>query len=728
MYYIHPILILEYIAMFLSGPFRFEGDLSISILVYGENSMFRTTLKHPVFPGTLKIGLIAAVLVLVCIAPVFASTAAEPAVGWKYHGELNNTGLYNDGGFRPNGHELWNVSGDTGSDIEMVESSPAVVNGVVYVTDRGDTGHHLFAINATTGAIKWEKTLPDKSFTSPAVANGMVYVGTGWPGEAVTGHFYAFNASTGGSVWSKTLPNSPMGSSPAVAYGNVYVGRGDHHVSAWNAITGAAVWTYGTPGAVYSSPAVYNGTVYFSSPDTSGGDNIYAVNATTGINVWDAKNASGYDGTFTDAGSVLGSSPAVANGVLYIGGYAGVYAFDANTGAQLRKFHDTVGSYYLSTPAVANGLVYFGTHGASPHKFYALFANNFSVKWRNLTPDNTDMDSSPAIANGVVYVTSDRGNNDAKGFLYAWNATTGAPIWKFLPVGAGGTSSGPAVANGVVYFGTWWNGLYAVGTEPVVPLPTVTGISPTKGPTSGSSLVTVTGTGFTSATTVKFGTVAGTSLTVNSSTKITIRSPAHAAGIVDVRVTTPGGTSAIVAGDKFTYVARPIVSSISPTKGSTAGGTVVTVTGTGFTGATVVKFGTVAGTSRTVNSSTKITIKSPAHAAGIFDVTVTTPGGTSVNVAGDKFTYGAPPKVTKISPATGPTTGNTLVTINGTGFTGATAVKFGTVAGTSLTVVSASQITVRSPAHAAGIVDVRVTTPYGTSAIVTADRFTYMVP
>jgi outer membrane protein assembly factor BamB len=418
----------------------------------------------------LLILLILASAVLVVSAAGAVSIIPEPSPGWKYHGELNNTGLYNDGGFRPNGRELWNVSDTTGSDIQMVESSPAVVNGVVYVTDRGDPGH-LFAINAYTGAIKWENTLADTSWTSPAVANGMVYVGTGWPGSDTPGTFYAFNASTGGSgtpVWKKTLPNGNIGSSPSVAYGNVYVGRADHNVSAWNAKTGAEVWTFKTNYEVYSSPAVYNGTVYFSVPEDSGGDNIIAVNATTGKKVWDAKHAPNYDGSYIDAGAVLGSSPAVANGVLYIGGYSGVYAFDANTGAQLRKFHDNVGSSYLSTPAVANGLVYFGTHGASPHKFYALFANNFSVKWKNLTPDDTEMDASPAVANGVVYVTSDRQNNYAKGFLYAWNATTGAPLWKFLPVGAGGTSSGPAVANGVVYFGTWWNGLYAVGTEHIL--------------------------------------------------------------------------------------------------------------------------------------------------------------------------------------------------------------------------------------------------------------------
>jgi PKD repeat protein len=81
--------------------------------------------------------------------------------------------------------------------------------------------------------------------------------------------------------------------------------------------------------------------------------------------------------------------------------------------------------------------------------------------------------------------------------------------------------------------------------------PTVTSISPANGPAAGGTKVTITGTGFTSASTVRFGSIAA-SATYNSATSLTATSPAGA-GTVDVRVTTPSGTSAIGAGDKFTY-------------------------------------------------------------------------------------------------------------------------------------------------------------------------------
>ena len=99
-------------------------------------------------------------------------------------------------------------------------------------------------------------------------------------------------------------------------------------------------------------------------------------------------------------------------------------------------------------------------------------------------------------------------------------------------------------------------------TYAVAAAPTVTGISPTSGPTTGGTSVTITGTSFTSATAVDFGTVPATSFTVVSDTSITATSPAGTGAVV-VTVTTPFGTSATSSADVFTYaVAGPTVVSI----------------------------------------------------------------------------------------------------------------------------------------------------------------------
>jgi hypothetical protein len=84
--------------------------------------------------------------------------------------------------------------------------------------------------------------------------------------------------------------------------------------------------------------------------------------------------------------------------------------------------------------------------------------------------------------------------------------------------------------------------------------PTVTKVEPNHGSPSGGTTVTITGTGFTGATAVKFGSTSANSFTVNSATSITAVSPTvKGTGTVDVTVTTPAGTSPTSAADQFTF-------------------------------------------------------------------------------------------------------------------------------------------------------------------------------
>jgi hypothetical protein len=75
-----------------------------------------------------------------------------------------------------------------------------------------------------------------------------------------------------------------------------------------------------------------------------------------------------------------------------------------------------------------------------------------------------------------------------------------------------------------------------------------------------------------------------------------------------------------------------------------------------------------------------------------------------------------PPVPTLLNPATGPAAGGTPVMVTGTGLTGATAVLFGTVPATGLTLGNDTELSCTSPAGAAGSVEVTVVTPVGTSA------------
>jgi hypothetical protein len=96
-----------------------------------------------------------------------------------------------------------------------------------------------------------------------------------------------------------------------------------------------------------------------------------------------------------------------------------------------------------------------------------------------------------------------------------------------------------------------------------VQVPSVTGVSPQSGPTSGGTTVTITGVNFTGATAVLFGGVPATTFTVTSPTTITATTPAGA-GTVDVIVTTPQGTSPASANAQFTYVSPVSPPPVSP--------------------------------------------------------------------------------------------------------------------------------------------------------------------
>ena len=268
------------------------------------------------------------------------------------------------------------------------------------------------------------------------------------------------------------------------------------------------------------------------------------------------------------------------------------------------------------------------------------------------------------------------------------------------------------------------------GSTPVVPTPpTVTEVSPNAGTTQGGTQVIITGSNLSGATTVMFGGTAAASFTVSpptQNTQITAVSPAESAGTVNISVTTAGGTSAISAADQFTFTANPpTVTAVSPNVGPIIGGTQVVVTGSNMSGATAVMFGSTAATSFSLNSATQITAVSPAQGAGTVNVTVTAAGGTSATSTADQFTFYAAPTVTGISPNSGGTVGGTQVVINGSNLGGATAVKFGGAAAASFAVNSATQITAVSPAESAGMVNITVTTPGGTSASSAADQFAF---
>ncbi|MEQ9162554.1 MAG: IPT/TIG domain-containing protein, partial [Ilumatobacter fluminis] len=249
--------------------------------------------------------------------------------------------------------------------------------------------------------------------------------------------------------------------------------------------------------------------------------------------------------------------------------------------------------------------------------------------------------------------------------------------------------------------------------------PVALSLDPTEGPDNGGTTVTISGSGFVNTTGVTFDGTPGSSFTVVDDDEITVVSPAHAPGAVDVVVQSPLGDADPLT---FTYLddAADAVS-ITPGSGPESGGTAVTITGSNFTGATGVTFDGIAGTSFVVVDDSTITASTPPHAPGSVSVIVQQSGGDSNALAFDYLPD--PASATSLTPTSGPEDGGTTVTITGSGFDEATSATFDGVAGTAFTVVDDTTISVATPPHAPGPVDVVVTSPYGDSAPLT---FTYV--
>jgi hypothetical protein len=138
--------------------------------------------------------------------------------------------------------------------------------------------------------------------------------------------------------------------------------------------------------------------------------------------------------------------------------------------------------------------------------------------------------------------------------------------------------------------------------------PLLSAVTPASGSAAGGTLVSISGTELDGTTKVTFGEAEGTVVTVAPDRVRVIAPPHDGIGPVDVRVTTPGGTTTVAPTAQFQYAATPVVDTLSPTSGSADGGTEITMQGSRLTGATQVTFGGVPGTGLTVVSDTELVI------------------------------------------------------------------------------------------------------------------------
>jgi hypothetical protein len=199
------------------------------------------------------------------------------------------------------------------------------------------------------------------------------------------------------------------------------------------------------------------------------------------------------------------------------------------------------------------------------------------------------------------------------------------------------TSAGSAGVRDVTVTTPAGSGVLAAGWTYLV-APTVSAVSPSSGPASGGTTITVTGTGFRAgATVVKVGGAPATGVSVNDAgTSLTAVTGASAPGRMAVSVSTGGGTGS--KANAFTYLPVPVVSSVFPASGSVSGGTRIRIRGMNFIpGASVVRIdGRTCAVLQSNLAGTELRAVTVSGTAGPKDLTVTTVNGTSAPVT---YTY-----------------------------------------------------------------------------------------
>ncbi len=311
----------------------------------------------------------------------------------------------------------------------------SVANGVVYASGDGgnlasQSNDLIYALDAQSGSLLWSRHLDNMSMTTPVVADGMVFVGSGTQG---------FQGSNLRNVDNLNAQHIVRGTGPNAIY-------------ALDAANGQVVWEYRTLGENMPTFIYSQGTLYVAN----GNGAVYAFNARTGVRQWKVSIGS----------YVSMSSPTLANGVLYVSGAHPYDLYAINVATHQLMWAAPVPGVFAGTDdsslAFANNMVYLmGTIGSWTKPSSVVFAFNpdGQLAWQTVLGSGalpTDIEVSAPVAVGTtLYVGSPITNAE-----YALNALSGKVLWTFDA--AGPVSESPAVVNNILYFGDGTGMFYAI--------------------------------------------------------------------------------------------------------------------------------------------------------------------------------------------------------------------------------------------------------------------------
>jgi len=335
--------------------------------------------------------------------------------------------------------EIWRYTGHV-----LLEFPPVIGGKRLYLLN--DSGK-LLAIRKHTGKVLWKRKLGALAASSPAYANGTVYVvllqRTLKGRDSGVGRVVALDGRSGKIRWSRGLA-SRSESSPLVADGRLYFGSENGTVYAMDADSGRVRWRYHAAGAVKAGLALADGRLYFGDY----GGRVYAIRQDSGRQVW---RSSTHGARFGLGSGNFYSTPAAAYGRVYLGNTDGrVYSFSAASGRL--AWSKSTGGYVYASPAVAQvpggrPLVYVGSYSG---RFYALDARSGAVRWVRGT--NGRISGGATVIGDIVYY-ADLGSERTIGL----GARTGRKVFEHER-----GSYNPVVSDGETIYLVGYHAMYAL--------------------------------------------------------------------------------------------------------------------------------------------------------------------------------------------------------------------------------------------------------------------------
>ncbi len=342
---------------------------------------------------------------LILAAIVLVSFAVAQDEFWLPRYDEANTGVSGDSLKLPVSLQ-WKHS--TGDEVAIPVAMPAVGSEMIYAP----VGPVIYALDRTTGELRWSQEAGADIYSSPALSGDTLYYGSR------DNSVWAVNAADGEVMW-RYPTGGAVDCSPVVVGNMLYIGSDDNRLTAINLDTREAVWQFETSGDIKASPLVYRDVVLVGSQDR----HIYCLNS-QGRPMWTKSTTARaffaaptgertkviyacgkeliareiYTGRrlwrFQTAGIISGS-PCVRDRKVYIGTAAGaLYAIDANTGRGLWKYPaDGVTEAVTSSPTVVDDMLVFR---AGARQISAISLRDGTQRWSFLLPEPPEKKAAAA--------------------------------------------------------------------------------------------------------------------------------------------------------------------------------------------------------------------------------------------------------------------------------------------------------------------------------------------